>query len=109
VVGLSAYIRDGGLARGAGDWPLAAAEEEAARACLDRVIAAVPLPPAVVIDVGEIVGRGWAVVEANPAWASGLCGVDARDVLPLLRRACAPRHAIDPAEQRWVRPVARVE
>ncbi|MBL9101992.1 MAG: ATP-grasp domain-containing protein [Myxococcales bacterium] len=109
VVGLSAYIRDGGLARGAGDWPLAPAEEEAARACLDRVIAAVPLPPAVVIDVGEIVGRGWAVVEANPAWASGLCGVDARDVLPLLRRACAPRHAIDPAEQRWVRPVARVE
>jgi hypothetical protein len=37
------------------------------------------------------VGRGGAVVEANAVWASGLCGVDARVVLPALRRACMPR------------------
>jgi hypothetical protein len=104
VAGLSAYIRDGAIARGGGDWPLTADEEAAARACLERVIAEVPLPPAAVVDVGEIVGRGWAVVEANPAWASGLCGVDPRAVLPVLRRACGPRSGVEPAEARWVRP-----
>lgn len=109
VVGLSAYIRDGAIARGAGDWPLDEAEEAAARACLQRVIEAVALPPVVVIDVGEIVGRGWAVVEANAAWASGLCGVDPMAVLPLLRRSCVPRATVAPADLRWVRPVARIE
>ncbi len=108
VAGLSAYIRDGAIARGDGDWPLGQVEEDAARACLERVIAEVALPPAVVVDVGEIVGRGWAVVEANPAWASGLCGVDPRVVLPVLRRACAPRSRVAAAELRWVRPRAVV-
>ena len=104
VAGLSAYIRDGEIARGDGDWPLGQVEAAAARACLERVIAEVPLPPAVVIDVGEIVGRGWAVVEANPAWASGLCGVDPRAVLPVLRRACVPCRLLNEVERRWVRP-----
>lgn len=69
-----------------------------------RVIAAVDLPPAIVIDVGEIAGRGWAVVEANPAWASGICGVDPRVVLPVLRRACVPATRVAAEEFRWVRP-----
>lgn len=30
------------------------------------------IPEAVVIDVGIIRDKGWAVIEANPAWASGL-------------------------------------
>src|SRR5262245_38856761 len=34
----------------------------------------VALPPAFVVDVGLIEGRGWAVVEFNPAWCSGLLG-----------------------------------
>jgi hypothetical protein len=109
VAGLSADLRDGALARGDGDWALRADEAAAAQACLARVIADVPLPPAVVVDVGEILGRGWAVVEANPAWASGLCGVDPRAVLPVLRRACAPRATVAPAERRWVRPLAALE
>lgn len=104
VAGLSAYIRDGAIARGDGDWPLTREEEAAARACLERVIAAVDLPPAIVIDVGEIAGRGWAVVEANPAWASGICGVDPRVVLPVLRRACVPATRVAAEEFRWVRP-----
>lgn len=104
IAGLSAYIRDGALARGDGDWPLTAQEQAAARACLERVIAEVEVPPAVVIDVGEIVGRGWAVVEANPAWASGLCGVDPAAVLPVLRRACVARSRLVAEELRWARP-----
>jgi hypothetical protein len=40
-----------------------------------------------VVDVGRVAGRGWAVVEANPAWGSGLYGCDAARVLPVLRGA----------------------
>lgn len=29
-----------------------------------------------VVDVGIIPGKGWAVIETNPAWASGLYGCD---------------------------------
>lgn len=47
----------------------------------------IPIPPAVVIDVGFIDGRGWAVVEANPAWASTLYSANPSEVLPVLRRA----------------------
>ena len=36
----------------------------------------VELPPAVTLDVGRIASRGWAVIETNPAWASGLYGCD---------------------------------
>lgn len=107
VVALSAYVRDGRLARDEhGAWPLTADEEAAARACLARVLADpdIALPPALVIDVGDIVGRGWAVVEANPAWASGLCGADPRAVLPALRAACLPVSKVSPDLARWLRP-----
>ncbi len=111
VVGLSAYMRGGQLASTAdGEWPLGADEALAARACLERLLASdVALPPAVVIDVGEVVERGWAVVEANAVWASGLCGVDARAVLPALRRACMPRARLGAADAPWVRPRAQLE
>jgi hypothetical protein len=49
----------------------------------------IPLPPAVVIDVGFIEGRGWAVVEANAAWASALYLASPSQVLPVLMRASA--------------------
>lgn len=111
VVGLSAYMRGGHLAHNeAGEWPLSPEEESAARACLDRLLRSdVALPPGVVIDVGEILGRGWAIVEANAAWASGLCGVDARAVLAVLRRACMPRTQIVAADEPWVRPLAHLD
>jgi hypothetical protein len=51
----------------------------------------VQLPPAFTMDVGLIEGRGWAVVEANPVWSSGLYGCDAAKVLPVLQRACLPK------------------
>lgn len=40
-----------------------------------------PVPRAVVIDVGFIDGRGWAVIEFNAAWGAGLNGCNAEKVL----------------------------
>lgn len=102
----SIYIRGGTIARsGEGEWPADPTEIEAAVAFLQTLLRdpAVELPAAVVIDVGRIQGRGWAVVEANPAWASGLCDADPLAVLEVLRRATVPRAALVAADRRWVR------
>ena len=50
----------------------------------------VHLPDSCVIDVGVIRGIGWAVIECNAAWSSGIYGCDGAAVLPVLRRACNP-------------------
>jgi ATP-grasp domain, R2K clade family 2 len=105
----SIYIRGGAIARsGGGEWPADPAETEAAAAFLQTLLRdpAVELPVAVVIDVGRIQGRGWAVVEANPAWASGLCDADPLAVLAVLRRATVPRAALVATDRRWVRGAA---
>ena len=43
-----------------------------------------PFPRTVVVDVGFIGGRGWAVIEFNAAWGAGLNGCDAEKVLPAI-------------------------
>ena len=43
------------------------------------------LPRAVVVDVGKIEGKGWAVVEANGAWGAGIYGCDPGLVLDVIR------------------------
>ncbi|HEY2585077.1 MAG TPA: ATP-grasp domain-containing protein [Tepidisphaeraceae bacterium] len=48
------------------------------------------LPRAFVIDIGLIEDRGWAVVEFNPAWCSGILSADPDRVLDVLGRACQP-------------------
>jgi hypothetical protein len=63
---------------------------------------AVSFPPAFVMDVGLIEDRGWAVVEFNPAWCSGVLGADPRKVLAVLVRACRDGRRLSAAEQRWV-------
>lgn len=45
------------------------------------------LPATCVVDVGLLKGEGWAFVEANASWGSGLNGCDARSVLPAIERA----------------------
>jgi len=45
------------------------------------------LPGAYVVDVGLIEGRGWAVVEFNPVWCSGILGAKPDDVLNALQAA----------------------
>lgn len=42
-----------------------------------------------VIDVGRIPGKGWAIIETNQAWASGLYGCDAGYALQVMAKACA--------------------
>jgi hypothetical protein len=80
---------------------------EVPRAGLRTVEAAVvalgrELPPAVVIDVGLVEERGWAVVEFNPVWCAGLLGADPAVVLPALRRATRRRADLTDNDRRWV-------
>jgi hypothetical protein len=60
------------------------------------------LPPAFVVDVGLVEGRGWAVVEFNPAWCSGLLGADPAPVLGVLERACQDADSLSVADAAWV-------
>jgi hypothetical protein len=61
----------------------------------------IEIPSAVVIDVGFIEGVGWAVIEANSAYNSGIymrgegISADPKKLLPLLQRASSriPNHA----------------
>ncbi len=84
----SIYLRDGVLQKENG---FASTDEEDAEvtAYVNRVLAdpRVDVPNAVVMDVGVIDGRGWAVVELNAAWASGLYGCDEAKALEVLRHA----------------------
>jgi hypothetical protein len=50
----------------------------------------VHVPEACVIDVGIIRERGWAVIECNAAWSSGIYGCDGAAVLPVILRASNP-------------------
>jgi hypothetical protein len=87
-----------------GSWPASEAEVELALHTLEELLRdrSVPLPPAVVVDVGQIEGQGWAVVEANAAWGSGLYGCDPIAVLDVLRRASVKRNAVSEEDRPWV-------
>jgi hypothetical protein len=88
---LSIYLRDGELQR---ENEFAATESELAEATsfIQTVLAddRVDLPRAAVLDVGVIAGRGWAVVEQNSAWGSGIYGCDPKEVLEVIRHAVVP-------------------
>jgi hypothetical protein len=47
----------------------------------------VDLPHATVVDVGTIVGGGWACVEQNAAWGAGIYGCSPTAVLEVLQHA----------------------
>jgi hypothetical protein len=64
----------------------------------------VTLPPAFVVDVGSIEGRGWAVVEFNPVWCAGLLAASPQKVLTVLERACRDAVTLNDADRRWVIP-----
>jgi hypothetical protein len=91
IATVSPYWRDGRLAQADdGSWPAAPEEITGATRFAARVAAdpAVPACGGWVLDVGRITGAGWAVVEANPAWGSGLYGCEPDRVLDVLRAAC---------------------
>jgi hypothetical protein len=88
---ISVYLRGGELQRG-NDFAAADGELAEASSFVRSLLAdeRVDLPRAAVIDVGVISGRGWAVVEQNAAWGSGLYGCDPEQVLEVLRHAAVP-------------------
>ncbi|MGL4419416.1 MAG: ATP-grasp domain-containing protein [Gemmataceae bacterium] len=88
---MSVYLRNGVLQREQG---FVASDAEFAEA--DRFVRTVladdrvDFPRATVLDVGVIVGRGWAVVEQNTAWGSGIYGCDPVRVLQVIQHAAVP-------------------
>jgi hypothetical protein len=84
----SVYLRDGELQRDR-DYAATEAELTQVRQFVSAVASdpRVSLPRAVVIDVGVIRDRGWAVVELNSAWGAGIYGCDPVAVLDILRHA----------------------
>jgi hypothetical protein len=62
----------------------------------------VSFPPAFVVDVGVIEDRGWAAVEFNPVWCSGVLGADPRKILAVLERACQHERQLTVADRHWV-------
>ncbi len=110
VVAASPYLRAGQLARVSdGSWPMTDQEDEALQAFMEATLAdpAVQLPAAVVVDIGIVAGRGWAIVEANEAWASGLYGCNPAAVLPVLRRATVNRQDTASLDRVWMRQSVR--
>jgi hypothetical protein len=102
---LCAYARNHGLAQAEdGSWPSSDAELSTVNDFLLALLSCtdIALPPAVVIDVGLIAGRGWAVVEANPCWGAGIYGCDPQQVLAVLRRSIVPLGTIQPDDRRWI-------
>ena len=102
---MSIYSRNGDLVEtDDGNWPASPSELKDARDFANLVLqdARVTFPPAGVMDVGVIKDRGWAVVEANACWGTGIYGCYPRDVLKTLARACVKRVALAEADRQWV-------
>jgi ATP-grasp domain, R2K clade family 2 len=93
---ISIYLRNGELQR---DREFAADEAElvAVESFVQKLLADVHIDLArtAVLDIGVIADRGWAVVEQNAAWGSGIYGCDPLQVLEVLRYAAVPGESIE--------------
>lgn len=101
---MSIYARGGRLAQADDEsWPVTPDEYHQAYDFVTELLSspALDFPPALVIDIGRIAGRGWAVVEANPCWGSGVYGCSAEAVLRTLRSAFASRQNAPADIARW--------
>jgi hypothetical protein len=108
---MSSYLREGTLVEAEdGSWPASAEETTEAEHYIHSVLVdhAISLPPAVVVDIGRIAGQGWAIIEANAAWGSGIYGCDPEHVLDVLSRASLKQDAVTANERAWVRPIPEV-
>jgi len=65
-------------------------EEAAMFSFLDEFLAdkTIELPEAVVIDVGYISNKGWALIEANPVWSSGVYACDPKRIIETIVKSC---------------------
>jgi len=68
------------------------------------------LPSAVVVDVGLLAGDnpGWAIVEANAAWASGHYACDADAALDVVLRAARPMPEFEGPDRAFLRQLPSV-
>lgn len=104
IMTMSPYLREGALVETAeGRWEASPAEYEQARVFLEMLLAdqEISLPPALVIDVGNIREKGWAVIEANAVWGAGIYGCDPTKVLPVLARSCVRRDQLTTEDAVW--------
>lgn len=90
----SVYLRNGVLQKES-DYESTPEEDAELKEYVSRLLRdpRVQLPRAVVLDVGVIRDRGWAVVEANSAWGAGIYGCDPAQVLEVLRYTAVRRVA----------------
>lgn len=63
---------------------------------------AVTLPQSTVIDIGIIKDEGWAIVEANPTFASGIYQADPARILDCIEKSCIPKLTVTDKMQTWV-------
>jgi hypothetical protein len=112
VMTLSPYLRAGEMVQADdGHWPAPEHElDEAARFAADALgNGALRVPPAFVMDVARIADQGWAVIEANAAWGSGIYGCDPVQVLAVLERASRTQETLAPDDRAWLRAQYEVE
>ena len=104
-VAMSPYLLNGELPRTeSGEWVVDDRHRIEAERFLASLLAdpTVSLPPAVVVDVGKLRDESWAVVEANPAWASGIYGCNPDRVLEVVQRSCVKAGRLSAEDARWV-------
>ncbi|MEU8515297.1 ATP-grasp domain-containing protein [Kitasatospora sp. NPDC048722] len=100
----SRYAVDGELSVA----PLGADAGEVLAFAADVLAAGGPaLPSAAVVDVGPTDG-GWAVVEANAAWASGGYAADPDGVLDVVLRAAGPLAQLPAADRPFLRDLPEI-
>ena len=102
VITLAPYRR-GAVIFSSYESPLGGPQREtyAAADFAESVVNAIPSPRAFVLDVGLIPGRGWAVVEPNECWGSGLYGCALAKVLEVLLAATVDRDKAADEDGRW--------
>lgn len=101
----SPYSRNGALIQNEnGQWLATIEENQKAFELCQSLIENEPdlIPPAVVIDIGEIENKGWAVVEANSCWASGIYGCNPLKVLEVIDKACIKNENLDENCSKWI-------
>ena len=102
---LSVYLRNGELAKSADGVWLGDVEEEAEARHFCQMLLQdemVSIAPTCVIDIGFIEERGWAVVEANPAYGSGIYGCDPYQVLEVVNRTTLRSDEVSDIDRAWI-------
>lgn len=101
VLTLSAYRRYGELYHE--NLKMPKEEFEDAKSFVEEVLQdnRVEIPSGLVIDVGYIEEKGWAVVESNECWASGIYGCDPEKVLLSIQGACVSLKNFTKEEKHW--------